>query len=373
MRVSIRWKLFSFIFIPTAAVTVLVCSLVLSEISPEQFRSLTEGACLSPDWAVVVLISLLSGLLLTTGLYFEKRVSAVSKALRRLGRGELGVRVKSSVAADEFGELSRVFNAAAGELELRFEELSRVNLAGQEVQGDLRAARKIQASLLPTKFPVDERYQLFGLNCPAEHVGGDFFDYFLTGDGEIVLVIADVSGKGIPAAIWMAVSRTIVRNLAMSGFGPAGILMESNRALVENQIGATYVTLFVAKYNPDNGEYTYANGAHLPGLYVSNEAVVTSVGEATGTLVGVFQDAEFTQGTGCLEKGELLLLYTDGVTEARSPMGEFYGDGPVRRLLSAYSDAPPHFLGGLIERSVNAFQGGEAADDLTLLMLRRLK
>ena len=283
MRVSIRWKLILSVFIPTAAVTIVVVSLVLSEVSTSQFLELTTGARVSPRWAALTLVCLVVGLLLTAGLYIEKQVSRISEALRRLGDGDLGVRIESSVSTDEFGELSRAFNATAEELELRFEELSRATLAGEEVEGGLRAARKIQASLLPKSFPVDARYQLFGSNAPAEHVGGDFFDYFVTAEDEIVLVIADVSGKGTPAAIWMAVSRTIVRNLAMSGLAPAQILKEANRALVENQIGTMYVTLFVAKYKPGNGEYTYANGAHLPALHVSSDALVSSVGEATGT------------------------------------------------------------------------------------------
>ena len=131
-------------------------------------------------------------------------------------------------------------------------------------------------------------FQLFGVNAPAAHVGGDFFDYCVTPNDEIVLVIADVSGKGIPAAILMAVSRTIVHNLAMAGLEPAAIVEEANRLLVENQIGTMYVTLFVAKYVPGTGEYTYANGAHLPPLHVSVDAQVASVGSATGTLVGIF-------------------------------------------------------------------------------------
>ena len=372
MRLSIRWKLLLSVFLPSVFVSILVVSLVLSEVSPATLEQWTVGARLSPLWAILILAGLLAGLLLGMGVYLERSVSKVTRAVRQLGQGDFGARVETSIGADELGNLARTFNIAAGELGLRFEELSRATSAGQEVEGELRAARKIQASLLPHQFPDDHRFQLFGVNSPAEHVGGDFFDYYCTADDEIFLVIADVSGKGTPAAILMAVSRTIIHSLAMAGLAPATILKEANRALVDNQIGTMYVTLFVAKYVPSTGEYTYANGAHLPPLHVSVDAQVSTVGAATGTLVGIFPDAEFEQGRGRLERGELLLLYTDGVTEARSPLGEFYGDAPVTRLLSGYSDAPPHFLCDLIVREVNAFQGGDPADDLTLLMLRRV-
>ena len=184
-------------------------------------------------------------------------------------------------------------------------------------------------------------------------------------------MIADVAGKGTPAAILMAVSRTIVHNLAMSGAEPSAIVSEANRLLVANSLGTKYVTLFVAKYTPATGDYTYSNGAHLPPLQVAIDGQVSSVGAATGTLVGTFADAQFEQGTGHLAKGELLFLYTDGVTEERSPLGEFYGDASIIRLLSAYSDAPPSFLCELVMREVNAYQSGNPADDLTLLLLRR--
>ena len=361
------------VFVPSTLVSILVVSLLLSEVSPATFDQLMVDARLRPLGAIIILSGLLVGLLIGVGIYIERSVVAVTRAVRRLGQGDFAARVETSIATDELANLARTFNVAAGELGLRFEELTRTTSAGQEVEGELRAARKIQASLIPRQFPDDDRYHLFGVNSPAEHVGGDFFDYFCTANDEIILVIADVSGKGTPAAILMAVSRTIIHNLAMAGLPPATILEETNRALVDNQIGTMYVTLFVAKYVPDTGEYTYANGAHLPPLHVAVDARVSRVGEATGTLVGIFPEAEFDEGYGRLEKGELLLLYTDGVTEARSPLGDFYGDVPVTRLLSAYSDAPPHFLCDLIVREVNAFQGGDPADDLTLLMLRRLR
>ena len=373
MRLRLRWKLLLWVGIPAAAVALVVVSLLLSDTTPEELARVTADARVGPMWAVVILAGVFAGLLLGMGVYLERRLTRVIRAVNRLGAGNFTTRVESGIVSDELGELVRAFNVMAGEIALRIEELSRATSAEEEREGELRAARKIQASLLPNQFPDDTRFQLFGVNAPAAHVGGDFFDYYVTPNDTIYLVIADVSGKGIPAAILMAVSRTIVHNLAMAGLEPAAIVEQANRALVENQIGTMYVTLFVAKYVPGSGEYTYANGAHLPPLHVSVDARVASVGSATGTLVGIFPGIGFEQDAGRLEKGELLVLYTDGVTEARSPVGEFYGEIPITRLLSGYSDAPPHFLCDLIVREVNAFQGGERADDLTLLMLRRLE
>ncbi len=300
----------------------------------------------------------------------------MTSAIERLGGGDFSARVEPSERRDEVGDLTRVFNASMGELELRVDELTHADVARELVEGEMLAARKIQARLLPRRFPAypeRKEFDLYGVNAPSRHVGGDFFDYLLSADDELILVIGDVSGKGVPAAMLMAVSRTIVHNLAKTGLAPARILAEANRLLVEDSTGSMFVTLFVARYNIRTGELEYANGAHLPPFKVTTDNQVHRIGEATGTLVGIMGDSSFEQGVERLEVGELLVLYTDGITEARSPGGDFYGDGPMCRLLSAYSDAPPRFLCDLIVREANAFQSGERGDDITLLMLRRLE
>lgn len=368
MRLNIRWKLFLSIVGPVLALALIGLSqgdTWLSSPSIDKYAFAVAG--------LLVLLSVSSYLV---GAHLSRPVRRLMDAVDRLGKGDFSTRTESSARRDEIGELSRAFNEMVSELEFHVQELTSATAAREAVEGELRAAREIQASLLPQVFPAfpdRDEFELHAVNAPARHVGGDFFDFFLSSEHELVLVIADVSGKGVPAAMLMAVSRTVVRNLAMDGLAPAEILAETNRLLLEDNIGSMYVTLFVARYDTRNGCFSYANGAHLPPLKVGTDNAVTAVGAATGTVVGILEDCTFEQESGKLEVGELLALYTDGVTEARSPSGEFYGDEPIRRLLSAYSDAPPNFLCDLIVREANAFQGGERTDDLTLLLLRRLR
>ena len=372
----IRGKLFSWLVAPTVVVVLLALIMlarlggadwfaVFTLIEFEQVALVAGGALLALLLLVIVVARRISA-----------RIDAVSVAAKAIGGGDFSARVNARTNVDELSVLSSAFDSMADELDSRVEELSRATVAKTAVEGELRAAQRIQTSLLPEVHPAfsaQDSFELFATNEPAAQVGGDFFDFFFRSDYELVIVMADVSGKGVPAALMMAVSRTIVHGLAAQGLGPSEILTETNRRLVADNIGSMYVTLFVGIYDVRDGIIRYGNGAHLAPLRVRTDGAVEAVAGATGTLVGILEDPGFSEADCQLEIGELLVLYTDGVTEARAPNGDFYGEAPFRRLLSAYADAPPHFLCDLINREVIAFRGGEHSDDLTLLMLRRLR
>ncbi len=227
MRLSIRWKLLFSIVGPVLALSLI-------------FLSASETWLKSPSiekyaFAVAALLVLLSVSTFLVGTYLSRPVRRLMGAIDRLGKGDFSARTESIARRDEIGELSRAFNEMVSELEFHVQELTSATAAREVVEGELRAAREIQARLLPQVFPAfpdRDEFVLHGVNAPARHVGGDFFDFFLASEQELVLVIADVSGKGVPAAMLMAVSRTIVRNLAMDGLAPAEILAETNRLLL---------------------------------------------------------------------------------------------------------------------------------------------
>ena len=325
-------------------------------------------------WVVAVVIVALLALTFVVASYLTGPARKLAAAAGQLGAGDFSTRVTDVNSADELGDLARAFNNMVSELDLRVKELTQATAAKEAVEGELRAARRIQASLLPSTFPAfPERneFELHGVNAPAAHVGGDFYDFFFRNDDELVLAIADVSGKGVPAALLMAVTRTIVHNLASQGLEPAAIVSETNRLLLADNVGSMYVTLFVAVYDIHTGIFRYANGAHLAPLVVSGDGQVSEVGEATGTLVGILEDTQFTQAEHRLAVGDLLVLYTDGVPEARAPDGRFFGDAPLKHLLGVHAGEPAEFLCELVAREVDAHQNGERTDDMTLLMLRR--
>ena len=169
----------------------------------------------------------------------------------------------------------------------------------------------------------------------------------------------------------MAVTRTIVRNLAQSGKSPAAILTETNELLRESHGGSAFVTLFLGIYHTGSGRILYANGGHAPPLKIDRNGKVTPVGAATGTIVGMLENQKYTNAELRLAAGETLLLYTDGIPEARSASGEFYGEGRIRAFCEEHAGDPPEILCNALEKEICTYQNMNLADDLTILALRR--
>ena len=306
--------------------------------------------------------------------HFSRRVKRLYSLASNLGRADYGVEPKLVADGDEIAHLETLLRASHRELRLSAEELSHRVSASASVDDDLSQARAIQANLLPRLGAVlGDRtdISLAATNLPARQLGGDFYDVFWLNDDELALVIADVSGKGMPAALMMAVTRTVVRNLLVEGADLSDVLRQTNSILFRDTTSGMYVTVFVAVLSVSSGRLRYANGGHVSALRVDLEGSVTSVGQATGTLVGAFDDELFAQEEIILAKGELLVLSTDGLSEARSPTGHFLDESSIPRLLSAYANAPVHFLLDLLVREVTTFQASDPADDLTVVLVRR--
>lgn len=296
----------------------------------------------------------------------------LAQRVTEVGGGNLDLPPLAVRGGDELADLGRSFNAMTGRLKEHVEALRQQTRAREAVESELRVAREIQVSLLPTEFPGSERFEVYALNAPARHVAGDFFDVFASPAGELTLVVADVSGKGVPAAMFMAVTRTLMRDLAGEGLPLSEILAQANRRLVRDNRNSMFVTLFVGRFDPASGRLRYANAGHPPPLLIrAGTSCAARFGEATGTVLGVLADQSFDEREGRLEPGDLLVVYTDGVPEARSPAREFYGE---ERLVSMLTCGGEPDVRGLCERlaaDVSRFQEGVLADDVTLLALRR--
>ena len=326
-------------------------------------------------YGLALMIALIIALTLFVSSRLSRPIKILSAAVSEVARGKLDTSIEKIHSMDELGRLSIGFNRMLKNLKKQVEIQSRQTAARQVVEKELEVARETQQALLPSTFPPfpDHReFQLHAVSKPASHVAGDFFDFFLINRHTLVFVIADVSGKGMAAALVMAVTRTIVRNLAMSGKMPARILAETNELLRESHGGSAYVTIWLGIYNTNSGRIVYANGGHAPPLLVNRKGKATPVGGATGTIVGMLETQEYSNAELFLHPGEILLLYTDGISEARAPGGEFYGEGRIRAFAEANRDATPEALCNTLEREICEFQANNLADDLTILALRRV-
>ena len=169
----------------------------------------------------------------------------------------------------------------------------------------------------------------------------------------------------------MAVTRTLLKNLAQSGLGPAQVLQRANALLVQDNDESMFVTLFVGLYDTKTGRLQYANGGHNPPYLLDAQGNVLSVCKATGPIVGVIEGQDFAQGEIKIEVGNELVLYTDGVTEAHAEGGELFGEKRFEKLLSQHAGEKVERLCDVIVKTVNEYQKGNQYDDITLLVLRR--
>ena len=247
----------------------------------------------------------------------------------------------------------------------------------ESIKGDLAVAREIQQAILPRIFPPfpEEAANMdiaASMNA-AKDVGGDFYDFFRIDADHIGFVIADVSGKGVPAAIFMAVCRTLIRATGIRGVSPSECITYSNSLLAKESVNAMFVTAFYGIYNIRTGEVKYANAGHNPPYLMKTDGSVKVLPLSHDFVAGVIDDFQYTEETTLLEKGDTLLLFTDGVTEATSPTYEEYGEQRLEQRLSQLTQVGCQQIIDAIKADVKAFAGeAEQSDDITLLALKRL-
>jgi len=246
----------------------------------------------------------------------------------------------------------------------------------ESIKGDLAVAREIQQAILPRIFPPfpENAHQLdiaASMNA-AKDVGGDFYDFFRIDDNHIGFVIADVSGKGVPAAIFMAVSRTLIRATGIRGVLPSECMTYSNNLLAKESVNSMFVTVFYGIYNIQTGEVTYANAGHNPPYLIKANGTIEQLPLSKDIVAGAIDEYEFSDEKFQLEHGDTLLLYTDGVTEATDKDYAEYGEGRLETLLKQQTKADCQQIIDKVKEDVKAFVGdAEQSDDITLLALKR--
>jgi sigma-B regulation protein RsbU (phosphoserine phosphatase) len=272
------------------------------------------------------------------------------------------------VVAVTVGNLAARLRARTAELERKTEELS---AAYTQIEQELEAARSLQRAILPQAFPRCAEFTGHALMWPARQLAGDFYDVLELPDGRLGVLIADVSGKGVPAAFFMGISRTVLRSAAREGHSPGACLALANDALCRTNPMDLFVTVFYAILNPRDGTFFYANGGHTPPLLVRNGASPPTPLDGTGSLpLGALEGIPYPERSVRLEPGDAVLLYTDGVTEAQNAAGEEFAEERLIRAAGETQGLDPGAVAAHVTEAVRAFTGGAAlADDLTCLVL----
>lgn len=249
----------------------------------------------------------------------------------------------------------------------------------ESIKNDLAIAGEIQQTILPRSFPpfpeLTEVVDIYASMTPAKDVGGDFYDFFQIDDERIGLVIADVSGKGVPASLFMAVSRTLLRATALRGVSSAECLTYANKLLCKESLDSMFVTVFYGIYHYKTGMMDYTNTGHNPPYLLRGGRTVECLPVASNFVVGVFDDIEFESNTLTFGIGDTLLLYTDGVTEAFNDKREQFSESNLQDILaSMHESSSAKEVVTSVLQSVKTFSGDyPQSDDITLLSLQRIK
>lgn len=247
----------------------------------------------------------------------------------------------------------------------------------ESIRNDLAIAGEIQQTILPRLFPpfpeLAEYVDIYASMTPARDVGGDFYDFFRIDDENIGLVIADVSGKGVPAALFMAVSRTLLRATALRGVPSSECLTYANKLLCKESLDSMFVTVFYGIYNYKTGIMDYTNAGHNPPYILRQNHHIETLPLTPNFIVGVFDDISFENGMLKLETGDTLLMYTDGVTEAFNEEREQFSENRLQNALKTLPENPQtKDVVTEILRQVKNFSGNyPQSDDITLLSLQR--
>ena len=257
-------------------------------------------------------------------------------------------------------------------------ETQKEHIALQSLQSDMQTAGEIQRAILPCKFPpfpeLANSLDIAASMTPAKVIGGDFYDFFRLDYDRVGFVIADVSGKGIPAALFMAVSNTLLRSVALASEHSEQCLMEVNNLLAKASVNSMFVTVFYGILNHKTGEIDFTNAGHNPAYILHTDGQVEEVDQYANFVAGGIEDFPYRPNTAHLEPGEAIVLYTDGVTEAFNAANEEFG---VERLASSltelcYADAAS-VISGLHDDLHDFIQETEQSDDITLLVIKRKK
>jgi sigma-B regulation protein RsbU (phosphoserine phosphatase) len=246
----------------------------------------------------------------------------------------------------------------------------------ESLKTDLAVAGEIQQAILPRIFPPfpenDNELDLAALMTPAKDVGGDFYDFFRIDKEHIGLVMADVSGKGIPAAIFMAVSRTLIRTIGMQGYSSAVSINKSNDLLCDESVDSMFVTVFYAIYNIYTGELEYCNAGHNSPYIVRANGNVEVMPVSSNFMVGIVSGHNFQSDKIQLEPGDTIVMYTDGVNEACNTNFDEYGDDRMAQLLEKQAGRTCREMIDAQLEDVRQFSNGaEQSDDITIMALRR--
>ena len=252
--------------------------------------------------------------------------------------------------------------------------ITRITAEKERIGAELNVAKQIQADLLPSIFPAfPERseFDIFASMDPAKEVGGDFYDFFMVDDDHLVFLIADVSGKGVPAALFMVIAKTLIKNQVLKGDEPFEVFETVNNQLCENNKEGMFVTAWMGMLEVSSGKLTYVNAGHNPPAIKREDGTFRYLKCAPGFVLAGLEGIGYQQENIQLQKGDSIYLYTDGVTDTINVKEEMYGEDNLEKVLNANREEAPEIILNAIKKELEEFAGeAEQFDDVTMLCMK---
>lgn len=299
-------------------------------------------------------------------------IIAMTAAAERVAAGNLDTVLPPARIGGEVGALSAAFIRMQGDLKDYIIRLTETTAARERMASELAVAHDLQMSMLPNELPQLAEVKLAGSCQPAREVGGDLYDVRLLDDDRLFFIIGDVSGKGVPAALYMAITVSLARAIIQEGAGPAEVLTRINRELSRSNDACMFVTVFCGVLDCKTGQVRYANAGHNPPVMISSGGTATLMKIKPGIVVGCLDEYDYNEAACLLDPGATLLLYTDGVTEALDTKGTFFGEEQL--LTAAGGKTSAQETVAAVKQAVADFAAEAAqADDITLLAISRQK
>lgn len=297
----------------------------------------------------------------------------LTQASKIIAEGNFNVVLPEIKTRDEMMELHDSFDYMQKKLAEYIVNLKETTSAREKIESELRIAREIQMGMIPHLFPPFpdlSEIDLFAVLKPAKEVGGDLYDFFLLGEDKLCFAIGDVSGKGVPASLFMAVTRTLLRSVADKDGSPSGFVTSLNRSLSYNNESSMFVTFFVGVLHLPTGEIRYSNAGHNPPVIIRETGEVEMFELSKSIPIGLFEDFAYTEATVKLNKGDKLFMYTDGVTEAENCDKELYSPERLVEILQANVKASPIELIKFVEEDVTSHVAcTPQSDDITMMTI----
>lgn len=328
--------------------------------------------------AVHHLIVLLSVLLISTFfivgiLYLVLRhninnpIERLSKIAQEISHGDLNKTIQLDKPS-ELARLAKVFNKMKLDIKTHLMQLAKISSEKKKIESELAIAKTIQASALPTDFPKDKSFSLLASMTPAREVGGDFYDFFPVDENHFAFLMADVSGKGITAALYMMSAKTAIKNMLQAGYPLQEAIAKANKTLCENHARGVFVTAFVGVLNLKTGKVEYVNAGHCPPLRRTQKGY-QYVDVVRNLVLGITPNYKYEIGQFTLKKNERLFLYTDGVTEAQTKDEKLFGPVRLQKVLNQQKLSLPATI-SLVRKNILRFvKSAPQSDDITMMIL----